>query len=261
MQRTLLQVIQEYLDATSGFYVESIFDTDESQQVAKIAERVYYQMVQEFPNILFTMKEDTLESLSDTTRPNYMLIPNDSYKIQESRIWYNVSKEDNGVSFRELQYLTPVEFISRTSKSSNSNTMQVRGFDDNIMVISTKSFPKYYTSFDNKYVVFDSYNSDYDTTLQSIKSKIVASGEETFLQQDDFVIPVPSHLSETYLDMFLDEALTLVYQQPVAKIAQRARAKRIKLQQDNRTLGQGRATKKYGRRGQMASYVPRGHGE
>ena len=29
MQRTLLQVVQEYLDATSGFYVDSIYDTDE----------------------------------------------------------------------------------------------------------------------------------------------------------------------------------------------------------------------------------------
>ena len=60
MKRTLLQVTQEYLDATSGFYVDSIFDTDESQQVAKIAERVYYQMVQEYDNVLFT--EDRWES-------------------------------------------------------------------------------------------------------------------------------------------------------------------------------------------------------
>lgn len=80
MQRTLLQVVQTYLDATSGFYVDSIFDTDESQQVANVAERIYYKMVQEYPNLLFTMKERTLDALSDLSRPNYMLLPTNIQK-------------------------------------------------------------------------------------------------------------------------------------------------------------------------------------
>ena len=80
MQRTLLQVCQTYLDATSGFYVDSIFDTDESQQVANVAERIYYKMVQEYPNLLFTMKERTLDALSDLSRPNYMLLPTNIQK-------------------------------------------------------------------------------------------------------------------------------------------------------------------------------------
>lgn len=259
MRRTLLQVVQEYLDATTGFYVDSIFDTDESQQVAKIAERVYYNMVQEFPNVLFTMKEDTLESLSDTNRPNYMLLPARVQKIQESRIWYDVSKDSGKVSFKELQYLPPLKFLEVVNKSTTDNTITVQGFDNSKMVVETNQFPSYFTSFDNKHVVFDSIHQDYDDTLQASKTKIVSSEEEVFLQEDDFVIPIPSHLSETYLDMFLDEALTLVYQQPVAKISQRARARRIKLQQDNRTLGQGRGKRSYGRKGSVRSYIPRGH--
>lgn len=259
MQRTLLQVVQEYLDATSGFYIDSIYDTDESQQVASVAERVYYKMVQEFPNLLFTMKEMTLDSLSDVTRPNYMLLPKDIQKIQESKIYYNVSTT-GGISYKEITYLTPLEFIERTHTSSTTNTIIVEGFDENRMVVKTKQFPSYCTSFDNKYVVFDSYHSDYDTTLQSSKSKIVASGQEVFLQEDDFVIPVPSHLSEAYLDMFLNEALTLIHQQPIGMIASRARSAKIKLQQDNRTLGQSRKGRGYGRKGISGSYVPRGHG-
>jgi len=259
MKRTLLQVVQEYLDATSGFYVDSIFDTDESQQVAKIAERMYYNMVQEFPNVLFTMKEDTLESLSDINRPNYMLLPARVQKVQSSRVWYDVSKDSAKVSFKELTYLTPLQFLEVSNKNTTNNTVTVEGFDETKMVVSTNQFPTYFTSFDNKHVVFDSYNSDYDSTLQASKTKMVSSEEEVFLQQDDFVIPVPSHLSETYLDMFLDEALTLVYQQPIGKISQRARARRIKLQQDNRTLGQGEGKKGYGRNGKVRGYTPRGH--
>jgi len=260
MQRTLLQVTQEYLDATSGFYVDSIYDTDESQQVAKLAERVYYKMVQEFPNLLFTMKEMTLDSLSDTTRPNYMLLPKDIQKVQESKIFYNVSLTGK-TQYKEIQYLSPLKFIEMTNATEGEDTLLVEGFNENKMVVPTNSFPSYCTSFDNKYVVFDSYHSDYDTTLQSSKSKIVASGEEVFYQEDDFIIPIPSHLSEAYLDMFLNEALTLIYQQPIGMIASRARSARIKLQQDNRTLGQSRGKKGYGRRGISGNYVPRGHGQ
>lgn len=259
MKRTLLQVVQEYLDATSGFYVDSIFDTDESQQVAKIAERVYYGMIQDFPDILFTMKESTLEGLSDLTRPNYMLLDERAIKVQHSRIWYDTSKDSSKINFKELEYLPPLKFMELTSKRSTQNTLIVEGFDESKMAVETKQFPKYFTSFDNKYVVFDAYHSDYDTTLQGSKTKLVVSVEEPFLQKDDFVIPVPAHLSETYLDLFLDEALTLVYQQPIGKISQRARARKIKLQQANRTLGQSEGKKSYGRKGSPVSYIPRGH--
>ena len=260
MKRTLLQVTQEYLDATSGFYVDSIFDTDESQQVAKIAERVYYQMLQEYDNVLFTMDELTLESLADTARPNYMLLPERVQKIQRSKIWYNVSKEAGELDYKLVGYLPPLDFIEYTLHSNKTNSIIVEGYNDNKMSISTNQFPSYFTSFDNVHVVFDSYNNEFDTTLQASKTRFVASQEKVFLQEDSFVIPIPNHLSETFLDMFLNEALTLVHQQPIGMIAQRARVKKIKLQQDNRTLGQSESKPKYGRRGLSGSYVPRGHG-
>jgi hypothetical protein len=261
MQRTLLKVVQSYLDRTNGFYVNSIHDTDESQQLAAIAEDVYYKMIQEYPNIAFTMKERTLDSLSDTDRPNYMLIPTNVQKIQESKLYYNVST-DGGLKYKAIKYLTPVAFFEMVnSRGESDNTIIVDGFDDNKMLVTNNQFPSYFTSYNDKHVVFDSYHADYDTTLQESKTKIIVSQEEIFYQADDFIIPVPEHLSETYLDMFLNEALTFIYQQPNALIATRARAARIKLQQDNRILGQGRSKKSFGRRSNLTSYVPRGHGE
>ena len=129
------------------------------------------------------------------------------------------------------------------------------------MPVKNKEFPSYFTSFDGKYLVFDAYHSDYDTVLQASKTRFIGSQEKTFLQEDSFVIPIPTHLSETYLDMFLNEALTLVHQQPIGMISQRARASRIRLQQASRTVGSSRSGTKYGRRAISASYVPRGHGE
>lgn len=260
MQRTLLQVVQTYLDATSGFYVDSIFDTDESQQVANVAERIYYKMVQEYPNLLFTMKERTLDALSDLSRPNYMLLPTNIQKVHESKVWYDVSKDEDKIQYQEVKYVPPLKFVEMTSRSGGDETRIVKGFDESEMVVVTNRFPTYFTSFDNKHVVFDAYNKEFDDTLQASKTKVVAAGEEDFLISDDFVIPIPDHLSETYMDMVLNECLTLIYQQPNGMIAQRSRVAKIKLQQDNRTVGQSRGKRSYGRKGTINSYVPRGHG-
>ena len=254
MQRTLLQVVQKYLDRTSGFYVNSIFETDEAIQVASLAEDTYYEMIQEFPNLLFTQKERTLDSIGDATKPNYLLIPKNVQKIQESKLYYNVAKTDTDVtlSYNELQYMTPLEFINLTSSRTNgtANTEIITGFNNEKTVVITNKFPQYYTSFDDVYVVFDSYNNTYDSTMQAGKSKVVSTEEAVFLQQDDFVIPIPNALSETYLYMFLDQAYNDIHQERNAAIAAKARKMRIKLQQDSRRLGTGgRAKAARGRRG------------
>jgi len=258
MKRTLLMVVQTYLDRTSGFYVNSIFESDEAQQVAKIAEDTYYQMIQEYPDLLFTMKRTVLDAFSDVSRPNFLLIPSAVQRIQESEIYYNTSKTE-GLEYKKLTYLPPREFMGCVGRTDSTNTIIVEGLDKDRMAVNTKQFPTYFTSFDNVHVVFDSYNSDYDTTLQSSKTLVVVSQEEPFLQEDDFEIPVPATLSETYLNMFLDEAMSLVYQQANPLISRKARAARIKLQQDNRKLGGGRGKTRYGRSGHSTSYVPRGH--
>ena len=44
-QYTLLDVVQGYLDATDGFPVNSIDDTEEAQQVANIAEIIFDEVI------------------------------------------------------------------------------------------------------------------------------------------------------------------------------------------------------------------------
>ena len=253
MQRTLLQVVQKYLDRTSGFYVNSIFDTDESLQAASIAEDIYYEMIQEYPNLLFTQEERPLENIGDGTKPNYLLIPKEIQKIQESKLYYNVSTgEGNTLSYSPVKYLTPLEFLSLTSTrvDSNSDAEVVTGFNGEKTVIINNNFPQYFTSFDGTYVVFDSYNKEYDSTMQASKSKVVSTEEKVFLQQDNFVIPIPNRLSETYLNLFLDQAYNDIRQERNGAIANKARKMRIRMQQDSRRVGTaGRAKKQMGRRG------------
>jgi len=39
-----------------------------------------------------------------------------------------------------------------------------------------------------------------DTTLQQTKTRVFFTEEQVFLIQDEFIIPIPSELSEMYLD-------------------------------------------------------------
>ena len=250
MQLTLLQVVQQYLDATSGFYVDSIFDNDEAQQVANISERIYYEMVQEFPNLLFVQKDITLEAVSDVTKPNFLLIPAAVQNIKNSELYYNIS-ETGDLQYKTLTYCTPLEFMSITGQYSSKDTSVdiITGYDNQKIPVINDEWPTYFTSFDGKYIVTNSYNKEYDTTLQASKTRVLVTQMPVFLQQDDFLIPVPQHLSTTYLTMVLDECFNLVYQQPNAKISQKARKLRIKLQQTSQVLGSGgRAKISYGKR-------------
>ena len=250
MQLTLLQVVQQYLDATSGFYVDSIFDNDEAQQVANISERIYYEMVQEFPNLLFVQKDITLEAVSDVTKPNFLLIPAAVQNIKNSELYYNIS-ETGDLQYKTLTYCTPLEFMSITGQYSSKDTSVdiITGYDNQKIPVINDEWPTYFTSFDGKYIVTNSYNKEYDTTLQASKTRVLVTQMPVFLQQDDFLIPIPQHLSTTYLTMVLDECFNLVYQQPNAKISQKARKLRIKLQQTSQVLGSGgRAKISYGKR-------------
>jgi hypothetical protein len=250
MQLTLLEVVQQYLDATSGFYVDSIFDNDEAQQVANVAERIYYEMVQEFPNLLFVQKDVTLDAVGDVTKPNFLLIPPAVQNIKDSELYYNVS-ETGDLQYKTLKYCSPLEFLSITSQYSSKDTSVdvITGFDNQKMAVINDEWPTYFTSFDGVYIVTNSYNSEYDTTMQASKTRVLITQMPAFLQQDAFLIPIPQHLSTTYLAMVLSECFNLIYQQPNAMLNQKARKLRIRMQQTSQVLGSGgRAKPSYGKR-------------
>lgn len=264
MKRTLLQVVQSYLNRTDGFFVDSIFDTDESQQVALIAEEVYYNMTNTYPNVFYVQKDTTLDALSDLTKPNYLLIPDEILRIQESRIWYNNARSDQGqlVSYEPVKYITPIEFndltMHRDDKPDNAEVIDTP--NGTKLVVLNNKFPEYCTSYDGVTLVFDSYHSDYDDTLQASKSKIVATEEPVFLPQDDFLIPIPNRLSEVYLDNVLAECYSSLRQEDNPRITQRSRKGLIKMQQDSRQVGSaGRPKKRSGRCSSAQQYRSRGN--
>lgn len=251
MKLTLLRVVQDTSRYLQGFDVEDIFETDESTDIAYIAERMYYHLVQRFNNIKWTGGVGTLEGLGDTSRPTYMRIPENINRIQNTQIQYNVATSDEAATVRyaNIQYLDPYEFLNlmamRTDALTGAQVIEdASGFK--YVALNNKA-PEYCTSFDQEYLVFDSYDSEEDTTLQQSKSLIHFTDEEVFLLQNDFEIPIPSNLSSLYQDMVVAEASTQLRQEPAQEVQRRARAALIRMQQKNTVGNQGRKVS-YGRK-------------
>lgn len=244
MKRTLLRVVQDVSRYLSGFNVDSIFDTDEAIDIAYIAERQYYLMVQRYNNIQFTGAIGTLEAYGDPSLPTHMRIPQNVQRIQDSRIQYNAFTDTDTVTVRwkDVQYVDPQTFLTMNGRITDGipNSQVITDPSGVKLVVRSDKAPDYCTSFDGEVIIFDSYDSSVDTTLQQSKTRVEFTSEEVFLIQDSFVVPIPSELSELYLDMVISEASVQLRQEPAQEVQRRARASLIRMQQKNKIGSQGR---------------------
>ena len=251
MKRTLLRVVQDTSRYLAGFNVDSVFDTDESLDIAYIAERMYYLMCQRYNNVQFTGAVGTLEAYVDPNYPTYMTIPENVQRIQNSKIQYNaIQSEDSAtVRYKDVQYVAPEEFLrrSKTMVDTMPNTAVVNDPSGVEFVIRTDKAPDYCTSFDGNTLIFDSYDSEVDTTLQQTKTRVFFTEEQVFLIQDEFIIPIPSELSEMYLDAVIAEASVQLRQEPAQEVQRRARAAQIRMQQKFGRIGSKGTKLNYGR--------------
>jgi len=196
---TLLEVVQSVLSDMDSDEVNSISDTLESLQVAQIAKDTYYWMLadRDWPHLnqLFL-----LGSVSDTTRPNYLQIPSDVHELES--VAYNTRKSDGTYDiYKELIYMYPDTFLvkhNRLKDSDTNITLVTDGSGVKFSVYNDRA-PKYWTSFDDEYIVTDAYDSDAESTLQSSKTQCRGRREPTWTSSDTFTPDLPRDAFPTYL--------------------------------------------------------------
>lgn len=224
---TLLDVVQRYLNSTDGFFVNTIGETEEAEQVALIAQEVYERLVEDLPYRQFKRKVGQLGSVADSMKPNYLLIRDNIQRIAESQIVYNHATEDDTatISYQKVTYLEPLEFLNRINQNSdtNENSMIITDYSGVQFVIQNDRHPNYCTSFDGKYLIFDSYRSQQDDNLLASKSQITYYQPEPFILNDDFVIPLPPDMIQGYIDMVKAEASETLRQEALPSASRRAR--------------------------------------
>lgn len=223
---TLLEVVQNALSAMDSDEVQSISDTVESEQVAMEAKRVFY----EFSNRIDLESQENLiqlSSLSDTTHPNYLKLPDGVSEVLEVKYDNRKDAHDTEFKYEPVRYLDRKSFLDITTRfqpdTEDTKYDTVVDFSGIKLCICKTRAPCYFTSFDDKHLVFDAYNSAVDSSLQQSKCMCYGRVEPVFLMDDNFVIPLDSRATMAYLSEVISSCFVNIKQQGNSKEEQRAR--------------------------------------
>lgn len=253
MKKTLLEIVQKCLNDISGDTVNSISDTTESLQLVEIVEDTYNNLMAK-TEWKIEKGVFSLESVSSVLRPNYLKLPDAIEEIGE--IKYNKQKDDEDrLNFQTLIYVSPVQFIDMTDSRNETldNIVLVEDFDGTMLKIINDKAPTYWTSFDDKYIVFDSWDSAVESTMQGFNSKTIAAKRRTtFLKQDNFVPDLPEDQFPLLIAMCKKRASQVLRQvEDPGASEDSLRLTRIRARKSWKARG-GINTVDYGRKGQTS---------
>lgn len=221
LKKTLLEITQDILNDISGDEVDSINDTVESIQAAAIVRSAYYDMMttRDWPH---TKKLITPVADATTTLPTHVQF-DDAMKSLIS-INYDVSKIVGKLEYKDVKFLLPDNFLRFTNQRNTQDTSNKKITDPSgvTLIISSKSGPTYYTSFDDKQIVMDSYDSSLEDNL--VMSKFQAYGYviPDWTQEDTFIPPIPTEVFPLLINEAKSRASLLLRQQPDQKAEQQS---------------------------------------
>lgn len=184
-----LKTVQHVLGAMESNNVNTVGATIESVEVLRIMEEVFFELMAygEWPH-LEELRQ--LESVSDLSKPTYLRIPSSTATV-------DLFKYD----MKELQYVTPLEFINMTHERNKEadNVVELSSYNNVQLLIINNEAPTCWTSFDDEHIVCDSYNKEDSATLMGSKSMILCKTTPQWEVTDEFIPELPEEMFPTYL--------------------------------------------------------------
>jgi len=239
MKSTLLQVVQSILSDMDSENVNSISDTTEALQIASVVEDTYFNIIaaRDIPE---HNKLIALVSLSDNARPTHFTYPARTKEL--IRLDYNIGTASSQ-DYREIVYVSPLEFIDRMSETD----LKVTTVDQSMeLFVGNDTDPSYYTSFNDNHIIMNSYDVSVEAHLAANKTRAFCSIYPTFSQTDSFAID----LDQTLMPLLLAEAkstcMSLFKGGSDPKVEQSARRLKSYVQNDQYKSNQS-ARNNYGR--------------
>jgi len=243
MKMTLLEIVQKTLNDMDSEDVNAIGDTLEAMQIASIVEDVYFSIIaaHEVPEHKELLK---LTALSDSTYPTHFEYPTNVKDIE--KVYYNISLTAIP-NYKEIFFAEPLDFLNITDNQSTDYDTVLDKNGSTTLFISNTKMPTYYTSFDEEYMVFDSYLATEDTTLQAAKTRAYGQKYPTFTISDSFTPDLEAKMFPLLLAEVKSQSFSLFKPQVDPKIEQKARRLRSFLQNDKHKTNRGNKTNDYGR--------------
>jgi len=246
MKKTLFEIVDDILNDLDADKVNSITDTVESEQVAQIVQTCYYEMLgnRNWPH---TRKLVQFNALGDLSKPNYLRAPEEMKELVFFR--YDCQKLGDTIpDLQDIKYKEPEEFLRMLSKRSGDNLDQVVDFSGSTLLIFNDKHPQYWTSFDDEYVVTDSYDSAVDDTLKQSKTQCLAYIIPSWSHVDTFVPDLPIEAFPALIEEAKSTAFIALKQVANQKAEQKSNRQQRWLSRKAWTLDGGIKYENYGRK-------------
>jgi len=253
MAITLLSVVQEILSDANGDEISSIGDTTEATQCAQIVASVYEDIAAEY-DLQAGKRLFKLDGMSDLTRRTHMTIPREMHSIEWIKYDTRLNLSD-APAYTDIQYLYPKDFIDMVNARTVGDSNVTTSLDPSGVAINirTDKAPQYYTLFDDRHVVFDSYQDTVESTLHQVKTQAYGQISTALVLADTTLITLPVEL----VPLLKNESRAMYFEvhaggaKPV--IVQRASRSRVRSQRLRHTMRNNREQFKhtgpdYGRR-------------
>lgn len=223
MKMSLLDIVQDILSDMNSDEVNSIQDTLESMQVAQIVKSVYFELManKHWPHMQNFVR---LIASGDNTKPTHMRIPDAVKELEWIQYNRRTANSPSVAKFEDIEYIGIDDFIRITNQYdiSAANVTEVTDFSNITFFIKTDEHPKYWTSFDDDYVVFNSYNSALESTLQQSSTRVLAYNDPSWSMQDTHIPDLPSEAFPALLAEAKSTAFARIKQLPDQKAEQQA---------------------------------------
>lgn len=205
MKMNLLQIVQAILTSMDGDEVNSIFDTTESSAVTSAVKTTYLDIVNR-GRLTRNLGIFQLTPSNDSARPVTMYLPDNIVDIEW--IKYNgASTSEPEPRFQDVKPLPLVDFLA-IILNLNTNDPDVFSYTETVtgnpITLFAKNVgpPRYYTTIDDRTLIFDSYDPTVDNTLQSVKTLCFGEKDYIWRDEDDFV----PELDDKQFSLLINEA-------------------------------------------------------
>jgi len=213
-KKTLIDLVQEILSEADGDDVNSITDTVESDQCARVIKTVFERVAND--NDMEHLKTLKLLTATSASTPNVMERPEGFHTIEFIQYDKRLDAGD-APNFEKVDYMEVDRFVEHVMarNTDDTNVDAITLSTGAVLPIINDKAPTYYTVMDegSDELVFDSYDSGVDTNLQASKSLAYGVQKPTLTLDDSSVFTaLPEHLTELvftqaralYFDLYKD---------------------------------------------------------
>jgi len=249
---TLLDIVQGILSDADGDEVNSISDTIESMQCARVVKTIFEDVVTGNRDLTYHEKIIRLTATSGST-PNVMERPAGLINIE----WIQYDKRlaaGDAQRYAPIHYREPESFFNFVSgrKTDDSDVEAVTLTSGHVIPVKNAQAPTYYTflqGYDS--IIFDAYDSGLETNLQNSKSLAYGEVKPTLALTDTAIPDLPEHLFNTlvssaralYFDLYKDGVT-----KQIDKLERRAEVRAQRVRHITKTERANHPTPNYGRK-------------